>query len=74
MCSTLLRRRRYVGFERAEALPDGSLVGIERVATLTTAVSALVPLIMFMDEARVQRQQRGRAASDAPLRDRIPAS
>jgi predicted MFS family arabinose efflux permease len=56
-----------------DTLPDGSLVGMERVATLTAVLSALVPLIMFMVEARVQRQERGRVGADAPLRNSIPA-
>jgi predicted MFS family arabinose efflux permease len=55
-----------------ETLPDGSLVGMDRVATLTAALAALVPLVMFVVEARVQRQERG-LPEDAGLRNSIPA-
>lgn len=54
-----------------ETRPDGSLLGMERVATFTAATAALVPLVMYLVEARVQRQEH--AAPAAPLRNSIPA-
>jgi predicted MFS family arabinose efflux permease len=52
-------------------LPDGSLVGMERVATLTAALAALVPLVMFVVETRVRRQERG-APEEPALRNSVP--
>jgi predicted MFS family arabinose efflux permease len=54
-----------------DTLPDGALVGMDRVATLTASLAALVPMVMFVVEARVQRQEHG--ALDEDLRHSIPA-
>jgi hypothetical protein len=56
-----------------ESQPDGALVGMERVAVFTAVLSALVPLVMFMVEARVRRTERNAVEPDAPLRNSIPA-
>jgi predicted MFS family arabinose efflux permease len=58
-----------------ESQPDGALVGMERVAVFTAVLSALVPLVMFMVEARVRRTERSEVVPepDAPLRNSIPA-
>ncbi len=52
--------------------PDGALIGMERVAAFTAVLSALVPVVMFMLEARVLRSERT-VQDDAPLRNSIPA-
>jgi predicted MFS family arabinose efflux permease len=53
-----------------DTLPDGALVGMDRVATLTASLAALVPLVMFVVEARVQRKEHG--ALDGDLRHSVP--
>ena len=54
-------------------LPNGALVGMDRVATLTAAAAGLVPLLMFLVEARVRNVERGNVEDRGTLHDSIPA-
>ena len=46
--------------------PDGRLVGMDRVAGLAIALSLFLPLLMWLLERRVGRQERQAAASPPP--------
>jgi predicted MFS family arabinose efflux permease len=52
--------------------PDGGLVGMEQVASVTAVLAACVPVLMSMVEPRVKRRERVERAT-AAVRDSVPA-